>query len=206
MYFWNFSKTLKGTWRSYLILIFARRTCRIHKGGGRSSETHRSYPLSMDQMAKIESCFLIPFALQTPLFLLLKWMQIHIPAIKSWIWIFWFGSWAGTSCSEARASCSSPKDWVEEQVANLACKEQLSLHCWLKLPSKHVGVRENLSWLIPLSSVWTWEWGYSFQSLSELRSFEFVFLCAWKSGFYPMLHDMMLFEIEKINALQTSFA
>lgn len=77
----------------------------------------------------------------------------------------------------------------------------------------HWGVekgRDNLSGLIPLSSVWTWEWSYRFQSRSELRSFEFWLLCAWKSGFYPdiLFHvtDMMLFEIEKINALQTSFA
>lgn len=116
---------MKETWknihflpkRSYLILIFAWRTCRIRKRGGRSSKTHRSYPLSIDQIAKIESYFLIPFPLKTPWFLLPKWMWVKYisllsnPEFEFSVWNFL--SWAGIDCSESSetgAACSSLKD------------------------------------------------------------------------------------------------
>lgn len=194
---------MKGTWknihflprRSYLILISARRTCKIHKRGGRSSETHRSYPLSIHQIAKIESYFLIPFPLQTTRFLLPKRMWVKYmsllsnPEFEFSVWNFLI--WAGTGCSENRTTCSSLKDVGRRTGFKLglhrAVLSPLLAQTALKTQGEGEKGRDNLSWLIPLSSTWAWEWGYRFQSLSELRSFEFWLLCAWKSGFYPVL-------------------
>lgn len=104
-----------------------------------------------------------------------------------------FLSWAGTGPSKIRATCSSPRNVGGRTGFELGLQSAvfppLLAQTTLKKHGGGMGQekgRDILPQLIPLTSNWTWEWGYRFQSLCELRNLEVWLLCAWKSGFYPV--------------------
>lgn len=102
--------------------------------------------------------------------------------------------------------------WVEQQAVTLAFTLFASTTCFFcfcfffKRGGENGEKRRDiLCWLIPSSSKWTWKCSYRFQSLIEIRNLKFWLLCL-KIWILSHMTDTMLFEIKKINALQTSFA